>query len=88
MVKDMQGKDISVGDKLIIHPDCIPKLMFAIVAAVSEGGLAVATPVPGQKAITGGQLKCNIELIINFNPVQPIAVILLEKGAAASVVVN
>lgn len=89
MVKDMRGLDIQVGDKIIMHPDITPKLVLCTVKHITEGGLAVpAKNIPGvpqgANVIQGGTIVLMIEINLNFNPTQPIAVLIVEKAVEAS----
>ncbi len=80
MPKDIFGKELMVGDMIILHPDITPKLINAKITEVQGGGIAIPTGIGGQKAMSAGQIKAFLEITINFNPTLPINVIKISGG--------
>jgi hypothetical protein len=89
MVKDARGVDIQVGDKIVLHPEITPKMLLCTVKHISEGGLAMPAKnipgvPPGAQVIQGGTMVLIVEINMNFNPTQPIAVFVVEKNLPSS----
>lgn len=68
MAKDLLGNNVKVGDAVIISPDIVPKLMICKVEALSEGGLATPTTIPGQLGIQAETIRLVFDYAVPFNP--------------------
>ena len=86
MTRDVLGNDLCKGDKIVVHPDMIPKLMIVEILQISEGGLVIPNTPPGVpkgvQVLQGGTIKIRCEWDISFNPTMPISVIRVIKAEA------